>query len=108
MKVDEDKKMIVFSGLNLEGIEAVDFKSFPHAVPIITNRKTVVHFIRIDTADRNRFGFVIKVLSAPQLPHPFDINKILLSYKNAKDDSKYSECKCNITFSQKQSNSQKI
>ena len=73
--------MIIFSGLNVEGADIVDYSSFSNAVPIITNRKTVVHFVRIDTNDRNRFGFVIKVLTSKELPDPFDINKILSTQK---------------------------
>ena len=101
--------MIVFSGLNGSACDDKDPRTFARAVPIVNNRRTAVHFIRIDTGDRNRFGFVIKVLATSELPSPFDINPILNSFeRSAKDESKYTECTCSLAQPQKQTYTQKI
>lgn len=60
--------MIIFSGLDIEKGAQFNTSSFCHAIPIVSNRKTVVHFVRIDRADKSRFGNIIKVLSEDRLP----------------------------------------
>ena len=69
--------MIVFSGLNIDNTDSLDHKTFSNSVPIISNRRTVVHFVKIDTNDRNRFNFVIRVLTCDQLPSPYNTANIL-------------------------------
>ena len=88
--------MIIFSGLNLDALDEVNHKCLLHAVPIISNRKTVVHFIKIDSCDRHRFGCLAKVLSEEQFPPLFDINAVLSEYQKTKkkEDPRYEECRC--------------
>ena len=101
--------MIVFSGLNVSTCDVKDTRTFVHAVPIVNNRKTAIHFIKIDTEDRNRFGCVVKVLVASELPSPFDINPILNCFeKSIKNETRYTECTCNLTQPQKQTYTQKM
>jgi hypothetical protein len=88
--------MIVFSGLNVEAKEdELSEEQFCHAVPVVSNRRTVVHFLKIDVNDRNRFGLVLKVLSEDSLPQPFNINRVLERFqKGHRPEAKYSECRC--------------
>ena len=93
----QERKMIIFSGLNIDSLEQADYRSFCHSVPIVSNRKTVVHFVKIDGNNKKRFGFVIKVLTQDTLPSPYNVNRILQEYKTAaQEEVKYSECNCRI------------
>ena len=87
--------MIIFEGLNVSGRKDLSYQDFLFAVPVIANRRTVVHFVKIDTNDKNRFGSVVRVLAEEKVPLPFDINQIIGEWNRGnKEESGFNECKC--------------
>ena len=77
--------MIVVYGLAVESIENLGYGSFYYAVPIIRNFRTVVHYAKIDTSDKLRFGTVLKILSQESKPQPFDLMSIVQQYEKKGD-----------------------
>lgn len=79
----DEKKMVVVSGLDIDHLDDLHYSSFYHAVPIIRNYRSVVHFLRVDPNDKNRFAAVMKILSIDELPSPLDMLRILNDFERS-------------------------
>jgi hypothetical protein len=76
----EERRLIVVQGLEVERVEGLGWGSFYYAVPIIRNFRTIVHYARIDSSDKLRFGTVLKLLSQETRPPPFNLMSIIQQY----------------------------
>lgn len=76
LKPKEQKKLIVVNGLRVETSTSLSADHFYNSLPVVKSREALVHFVKIDMNDRQRFGHVLKVLSSQQLPPPFNLSKV--------------------------------
>jgi len=60
--------MIIFSGLDAGNTAKLDASSFCHAIPMVSDQRTVVHFVRINYDDNNRLENILNILNAEKLP----------------------------------------
>ena len=68
------------NGLLVENVQNVNFDSFYHSIPIIKNRRSVVHYTKVDLNEGGRFGSVVKILSHTVMPKPFYMSRMLREF----------------------------
>ena len=78
--------MIVINGLSVYNTKELTYQCFYHAIPIIRNRRSVIHFTKVEFSDKHRFGNVIKILSHETPLVIFNINSILHDFSKKRNE----------------------
>jgi hypothetical protein len=72
--------MVALCGMEGGRGEEVCWQAMLGRVPLMRNRRSVVHFIRIDMADHARLNNAVRVLSQETLPRPLNIDRLFSEF----------------------------